>query len=150
MLPATTPKRLWRDTREVHERPHRFLAVNPFLVPGTRQARSIRPPTRLTLEGPSSEGLRVIFHAADGSPLTDVRLQAGIDFHCEGEWIADPREQVTRAKPRRYYARDAEGRLIGHEGYARFGLTLLFGVFPTPVHVDDRAWWRLEAAPPAR
>lgn len=144
-LPETIPKRVRLDTRPDFERPHRFLGVDPVFVPGTRQARSIRPPTRLMLQGPTADGLRVVFFAADGSVLVDQVLRHGIDYTCQGAWIADPREEVTRATPRRWYGRDIEGRLIGHEGYADFGIFLLFGFAPTPVYVNDQAWWRLEA-----
>ena len=144
VLPETTPMRVRLDTRPDFERPHRFLAVDPFRVPGTKQARSIRPPTRMTLQGPTVDGLRVVFEAANGTVLVDQTLRPGTDYACAGEWIADPHAEVTRAKPRRWYGRDVEGRLVGHEGYADFGIHLLFGFAPTPVYVNDQAWWRLE------
>lgn len=145
-LPETTPKRVRLDTRPGFERPHRFLGVDPGFVPGTKQRRSIRPPTRMRLQGPTAEGLRVAFFAANGTLLVEQTLRPGIDYTCEGPWIADPREEVTRAKPRRWYGRDVEGRLIGHEGHADFGIFLLFGFAPTPVYVNDQSWWRLEPA----
>ena len=146
VLPPTVPMRVRLDERPDFERPHRFLGVDPFFVPGTKQARSIRPPTRMALQGPTTDGLRVLFFAADGSVLVDQTLRPGTDFTCADEWIADPREEVTRAKPRRWYGRDVDGRLIGHQGYADFGIFLLFGFAPTPVYVNDQAWWRLERA----
>jgi hypothetical protein len=88
----------------------------------------------------------VVFEAADGTVLVDQTLRPGSGYTCAGEWIADPREEATRAKPRRWYGRDVEGRLIGHEGYADFGIFLLFGFAPTPVYINDQAWWRLEPA----
>lgn len=145
-LPETTPKRVRLDERPDFERPHRFLGVDPVFVPGTKQARSIRPPTRMTLHGPTADGLRVAFFSASGALLVERTLRPGIDYTCQGSWIADPREEVTRAKPRRWYGRDVDGRLVGHEGYADFGIFLLFGFAPTPVYVNDQAWWRLEPA----
>jgi hypothetical protein len=123
-----------------------FLTVNANLIGETNQARSIPPPPKMRLEGPTPAGLRVIFYDKSDTVVTDRTIKAGVAFVCRGAWIADAKPTHTRAAPQHFYARDADGRLIGHKAYSAWGLTLLLGVFPVPVYVNDHEWWRIEPA----
>lgn len=142
-LPNTVPTR-GGHRKNLFVRPHRFFEVSPFFHPGTKQARSMPPPVRLRLEGPDAQGLRVMFIDRKEAVVTDVRIARGKDFECLGPWIGDLRAEHTRAKPRHYFARDRDGRLIGHKAYAGGGLVMLLEVIPVPVFVSDHEWWRLE------
>lgn len=137
--------------RSVHPRgaesPKEFVAFHSFLGVNGQHPKTLRPPPRMTLQGPDARGLRLVFYDADERVVVDTMLEHGKHFVCKGRWISDAREQHTRANPPVYYGRDVEGRLIGHRGYSGSGVVMLLEVIPLPVWVNDRRWWRLEPAP---
>lgn len=148
-LPKTVPTH--GAKRKGHfVRPHAFMGVNPFREDNGRQARSIPPPPKMRLEGPTVDGLRVIFFNKSDEVVTDRTIRHGVDFECLGSWIADTKPSPTRANPRHLYAKDSEGRLIGHKAFSGGGVILVLGVIPVPAFVDDHECWQIEPLPDVR
>jgi len=146
-LPASIKARVRKEPGQMVY-PHRFLTAVAGRDDGGRMSSAPRP-TRLRLDGPAAEGVTVTFFDVHGTAISTHRLVAGVDFACQGSWIADPAPSRDRAKPRRFYGRDVEGRLIGHTEYSGAGLVFLLGVIPLPTYADDASWWRLEPVAPA-
>ena len=76
--------------------------------------------------------------------LSEHTLRIESDYVCRGSWISDAKSSHTRADPPRFYARDVDGRLVGHTAYSAGGMVFMLSVIPVPAFVDDRAWWRLD------
>jgi hypothetical protein len=132
------------------KRRDQFVFLWSFLGVNGQDRKSGRSPPKMTLEGPGPEGLRVVFFNQRDDVVMDEVLKPGVGFLCRGRWISDALAEHTRAKPTFFYAKDVDGRLIGHKAYSGGGFTLLLAVFPLPVYVNDHEWWRLEPAPASK
>lgn len=92
--------------------------------------------------------MRVIFYDMEGRVVVDRTLKLGVDFLCRGSWVSDAKASHTRTEQQHFYAKDIEGRLIGHKAYSAGGTVPLLGFIPMPVFVMDAEWWRIEPARP--
>lgn len=100
--------------------------------------------SRMSLEGPTEQSLKVVFYDKNNQILSRHRLREGLDYLCLGAWISDAKPKHTRAKPPLFYAKDIDGRLVGHTAYSKLSVTLLLGILPAPTYINDRTWWRIE------
>lgn len=124
----------------------RVVRFNTFLTAVSRRAHSTVDPATMVLEGPSEQGLKVAFYDRKDALIAERTLVVGVDFLCRGAWISDAHPSHTRSQPPQFYAKDIDGRLVGHNAYSGSGILLILGILPMPVIVADRAWWRIEPA----
>lgn len=138
--------------RSIHPRGARrkndIVFLNDFLGVNAQHGRPALAPSKMTLEGPTADGLRVIFYDEGNRAVMDKTLKPESDFKCFGSWIGDAKPFHSRGNPYQYYAKDIENHLIGHKAFFAAGFVPLLDVIPLPVFVNDREWWRVDLAPP--
>ncbi len=116
--------------------PHQFLGFAPTKV---------YPPTRMTLAGPTPDGLAVTF-LRDDVVMATKTLVPGKDFRCVDGWVKDARasERHDASSPHEYFARSRDGKLIGHLEYSGAWGGVLFGWLPLAGITLEYAWWQVD------